>query len=82
MAVKNEAHAWKEEENLAVKTLNASMITPIMNCHNCTGRLEKARLKNNFFKLNGIDEAFDRSIITINCKRFPMAVTAQKNSKV
>ena len=82
MAVKNEAQAWKEEENLAVKTLNASIITPITNCHNFTGRSEKARLRNNFFKLTGIDEAFDRSIITTNCKRFPMAVTAEKNSKV
>jgi len=49
-------------------TFNA-VVTPNISCgNNPTARSEKARLRNNFFKVADIDEAFHKAQIT---RRFP-----------
>ena len=53
-----------------------AIITPNISCpNNPTARSEQVRLRNNFFILAGIDEAFHRARIT---RRFPSVVTRKK----
>jgi len=54
-----------------------AMITPFIDwADNPTARSEKARLRNNFLIIGGIDEAFHRERVT---KRFPRVATREKN---
>ena len=52
-----------------------ALITPNVNCGiKPTARSEKARLINNFLKVDGIEEAFHNALMT---RRFPTSATIE-----